>query len=358
MPMPLRLVDYLEQVQSLVHDFTQSAWSRREMLQRINDARKDVSNDCQCSRSLMRDVQLMPLHEEYSYDGAVVGARITDPGEGYDPDRHVRVRFTPPPHGGIPAEAFARVWQFDHQGHINPGTRPPIISGPGPQPGLTWPQDEGPQAEALSRWERWPWQEREPRRGEIRHIYMTQWGKWYTEKPEIHIDPPHDPRGRRARAEPVVLFNTINVLSISPLWNTLRYTLSYKSFGVYQAWARALQAQGFTSRPGIFSIHQGDSLVYMQPTPDQTYPSEWDVVRVAEPLVGLTDVDREIPAPFNMAVRYKAAAYLLMKHQNFGQSEYYERKYDAYVPRMVAGAGGTRITNPYSKSMYEKMRRV
>jgi hypothetical protein len=187
---------------------------------------------------------------------------------------------------------------------------------------------------------------------------MTQWGKWYTQIPEVRIAPPHHRHGRRAKAEAIVLFDVINVLSISVLWGSLRYSLKYKGFSVFQAWMRQLQAQGFRSRPIMMTIHQGDQLVYIDTVPDQHYRSDWDVVRLAHPLVGVTHVDRDIPDPFAQAVEYKAAAYLLMKHQHFDQSEYYEKKYDARVPRIIAGAGGVRIPNPYNRSFFSKMRRA
>ena len=342
--MPLRLVDYVRRVQSLVHDFTESAWSRREMLERINDARRDVARDCQCVRSLVDGVQLMPFHERYHYDGAVVGARITDPGAGYT-SSVVPVMFGPPSPGGVQAEGFAQVQNLGSDGHLV------NIVGPGPEPGMG---SVPPLSPGLA-----PWLHERPGPNTIRAVFMTQWGRAYTQVPTIIIGPPDDPAGRQATAEAIVLFNVFNVLSISPLWNTLRYTMSYAPFSRYQNWGRALQAQGFTSRPGMWTIDQAvDQLVYMQPTPDQVYFSEWRVVGHPHPLVGLNDLDLEITEPWTDAVQFKAASWLLMKHQNFGQAEYYERKYDAYVPRIVAGAGGVRIPNPYSKSMYEKMRRM
>ena len=75
----------------------------------------------------------------------------------------------------------------------------------------------------------------------------------------------------------------------------------------------------------------------IDPPPNQLYLSEWDVVRQATPLVNLTDVDTDIADPWSQAVQFKAAEYLLMKHQNFGQVTYYAQKYDSYVPRIIAG---------------------
>src|SRR5215471_4036174 len=299
----LTLHEYVRQVQSLVHDSTESAWTRKEVITRINDARIDVSLDMQCVRKLVTGVQLMTGIDVYSFEGAICGATVTSQGQNYS-GPVATVVFGPPPPGGVQAQGFANV------------------SG-----------------------------------GAVTEIVMTQWGQLYTQVPTLTISDPGG-TGSGATAVPITMFNAINVISISNLWNTMRYSLSYRSFSIFQAWARSLQAQGFQSYPGMFTIHVGDNLVFMQPTPNQQYFSEWDVVKSAEPLVGLTDIDREIKDPFCQAVQYKAAAYLLMKHQNFQQAEFYEQKYDQRVPRIISASGGVRIANPYNRSAFEKMRRA
>ena len=299
----LTLGAYLRQVQSLVHDSTESAWTRREMFERINDARKDVSLDMQCVRTLVTGVQLMTGVEVYNFDGAVCGATVTVPGAGYA-GPIATVTFGPPASGGVQALGYANV--------VN---------------------------------------------GVVTQVIMTQWGQWYSQVPTLQITDPAGP-GTGAMAVPVTMLNAINVISLSNLWNTMRYSLSYRTFSIFQAWARSLQAQGFKSHPGMFTIRPGENLVYVEPVPDQTYFSEWDIVKLADPLVGLATIDREIKDPYAQAVQYKAASYLLMKHQNFQQAEFYEQKYDMRVPRIVAGAGGIRIANPYNRSAFEKMRRA
>ena len=299
----LTLGAYLRQVQSLVHDFTESAWTRQEVLDRINDARKDVSLDMQCVRTLVTNVQLMQGIEVYNFDGAVCGATVTNGGANYGAGT-AAVIFSPPQAGGVQAEAYATVVD-----------------------------------------------------GAVSQIIMTQWGQWYSQVPTLQITDPFG-AGAGATATPITMLNAINVLSLSNNWNTQRYSLSYRPFSIFQAWARQLQLQGFQSYPGMFTIRPGENLVYVEPVPNQTYFSEWDVVKLADPLIGLPETDREIKDPYAQAVQYKAAAYLLMKHQNFQQAEYYEHKYDLRVPRIIAGAGGIRIANPYNRSAFEKMQRA
>lgn len=316
----------MNQVQSLIHDVSFSSWTQQEIIDRINDARKDVSNDMNCVRSLL-PVTLITKQEIYPYneDGIVAGARIVWTSTTFVGSK-IPVRFSPAPLNGTTAEGFG------------------IIEG-----------------------------------GRLTHIMLTQWGRGYTEAPRIHIPPAsvfwinrwrHEVSWQSVfgrveffnvsggRATAVMLDNLINVLSISVIWNTRRYTLSFRGFNVFQAWARMLQAQGWTSQPSIWTIHQQDRLVYLDPPPNQLYLSEWDVVRQAFPLVNLSDVDTDIPDPWAQAVQFRAAEYLLMKHQNFGQVEFYRARYDAYVPRIIAGAGGVRVTNPYNRSAVQKIRRA
>lgn len=297
----LALQDYFNQVQSLIHDFTFSAWSQSEITNRINDARKDVSLDMQCVRTLKTGVQLLQGQEIYSYNGAVAGANVTAGGSNYGNGLIVPVTFTAAPAGGITALGVGN------------------LTG-----------------------------------GVLTSISMTQWGQGYTSPPTVAVGG----SGSGAAATAVTLINTINVITISNIWNTMRYMLSFKGFSVFQAWARMLQQQGFTSQPGIWTIHQQDQLVYIDPPPNQLYTSEWDIVSLSSPLVNLTDIDTQIPDPWAQAVQFKAAEYLLMKHQNFSQSEYYGRKYREKVPQVITGAGGIRIPNPYNRSFYEKMRRA
>lgn len=299
----LTLGSYLTQVQSLVHDFTESAWTRQEVINRINDARIDVSLDMQVVRKLVTNVQLMRAVEVYNFDGAVCGATITSGGSNYS-GPIATVTFGSPQAGGIQAEAFANV--------VN---------------------------------------------GAVSQIIMTQWGQWYSQVPTLTITDPGG-TGSGAHAVPVTMLNAINVISLSNNWNTMRYSLSYRPFSIFQAWARSLERQGFQSYPGMFTIRPGENLVYVEPVPNQTYFSEWDVVSIAAPLVGLPDIDREIKNPYAQAVQFKAAEYLLMKHQNFQQASFYGQKYDLRVPRIIAGAGGIRIANPYNRSAFEKMRRA
>lgn len=321
------LQNYVDQVQSLIHDVSFSSWTQQEIVDRINDARDDVARDMNCVRSLL-PVTLITGQEIYPYndDGIVAGARIVWTSTTFVGSK-IPLRFSPAPRDGTTAEGFG------------------VIQG-----------------------------------GRLVHIILTKWGRGYDSPPDIDIPPAsvwwinrqrHEVRWQNDVGEDVEFFNSagagataivfdnlINVLSISVIWNTRRYTLSFQGFTVFQAWARMLQAQGWKSQPAIWTIHQQERLVYVDPPPNQHYLSEWDVVRQAQPLSNLGDIDTDIPDPWAAAVQFKAAEYLLMKHQNFGQVTYYAQKYDSFVPRIIAGAGGVRVKNPYNRAAVQKMRRA
>ena len=74
-------------------------------------------------------------------------------------------------------------------------------------------------------------------------------------------------------------------------------------------------------------------------------------------LVNLTDVDMQVLPPWSDAVQYYAAMLCLTKLQNFEQAEYMLKVYSARVPKIIIGAGGTRIPNPYHKTFQRRVSR-
>ena len=294
------LQTYVTQVQRLVHDMSSSVWTVAELIDYINEAREDTALDMHCNRHNTTGVQLLQGQEIYSIDGAVCGADITYQGVGYDQST-ASVTFGLAPPGGITAQAV------------------PIVSN-----------------------------------GAITGITMLQWGQGYTSPPSITFA--GTAPNKQAQANPVCFINTFNVVGISNTWNNQRYSLSFRGFTLFQAYFR-FQPAAYTARPGVWTIHPQDLNVYLQSPPDQLYISEWDVVATPAALVNLNDVDREIKPPWNKAVQFRAAAIALMKKQNFPQSDYYDKKYEARVPRYITGAGGIRLPNPYNRTFQRRVSR-
>lgn len=296
--MTATLQTYITQVQSLVHDTTFSAWTQQQLTDYINAAREDTALDMHCYRHNTVGVQLLTGQEIYSIDGAVCGANVTAGGTGYP--ANTTVTFTAAPAGGVTATAI-----------------PVVVNGV------------------------------------VTQIQMTQWGQGYTAPPTITIT---GAGGSGAAASPITFINTFQVIGISNVWNNQRYSLSFRGFTLFQAYFR-FQPVAYVSRPGVWTIHPQDLNVYLQSPPDQLYFSEWDVLSTPTPLVNLTDLDTQIRPPWNKAVQFRAAALALMKKQNFGQADYYDRKYEQRVPRYIIGTAGIRLPNPYNRSFQRKISR-
>ena len=311
------LQDYINQVQFLVHDQAAVDFSTLELTNAINNARNAVALDFHCVRSpylsppvnapnstLYRPVSMILNQEAYqllganSQNGQIVGANVITGGSGYTAPI---VAFAAPPAGGVQALGVATVTN-----------------------------------------------------GVVTGINMTQWGSGYTPGilPSVTIT---DSTGAGAAAVATQFNNVFNVISISYIWGNQRYMLRFRGFTLFQAYLRSQTT--FSSRALVWTIHQESGLVLVQPPPDQPYTSEWDVLSLPIPLVNTTDIDSQVIAPASDAVQYYAAMLCLTKLQNFQQAEYMQQKYDARVPRIIIGAGGVRIPNPYNKNFQRRMQR-
>jgi hypothetical protein len=318
------LSDYTSQVQFLVHDQTNADFSQTELTSAINQARTAVALDFHCCRalyfspspnapasaqytpvSIITNLELYPLLGSNGLNGQVVGAQVTAGGSGYT--AATTVTFAAGPIGSIRA------------------TGVPVITG-----------------------------------GIITGINMTAWGQGYTQAlpgssgvPVITIA---DPGGGVGAAAIAVMFNDVfNIISISALWGNQRYMLKFRGFTLFQAYMRSQLF--FTQRPLIWTIHEQTGNVLIQPPPDQPYVTEWDTLCLPQPLVATTDRDSQILPPWNDAVQYYAAMLCLAKLQNFGQSEYMLKLYSARVPKIIIGAGGVRIPNPYHRTFQRRVSR-
>jgi len=327
------LSDYISQVQFLVHDASNADFSTVELTRAINNARTAVSLDFHCVRQLfvappnnapisplytpvgvIKNVEAYPLAAANGSNGQVVGVALTSGGSGYTSAPAVSFTQTPAPGPGfVPAQATAVV--------VN---------------------------------------------GVVTAVTMTQWGQGYS---------PALPGGSGAATPPVVGFsggggsgaagtaimfnNVFNVISISYIWGNQRYMLKFRGWTLFQAYMRSLLT--FTQRALIWSIHEQTGTVFIQPPPDQPYVSEWDVLALPLPLgqgvLGTAEPDTQIVPPWSDAVQYYAAMLCLNKLQNFEQAEYYLRLYSARVPKIIIGAGGVRIPNPYHRTFQRRVAR-
>lgn len=292
-----QLQDYVNNVQELLHDVSSVTWPLSRVTSRINDARLDVALDMHCVRSFVTNVQLIPGQEAYVVDGAVCGANVTAGGSNYT-GTTVPVTFTAAPMGGVTALGF--------------GT----LSG-----------------------------------GSLASITMTQWGTGYTAVPTITIGG----NGSGAAATAVTMFGMLNPISVTYIFNNIRNMLGFLAFSQFQAFMRVFATSTFISTPAKWTIHEQSRTVYIQPPPNQLYFSEWDFTAIpTTQLAQASDVDNQVRLPWARGVEFRAAELLLYKLQNAAQVRALGAAYDSMVPRIVAGAGGYRTLNPYSR-VYQRM---
>jgi hypothetical protein len=308
----MQLQNYIDDVQELVHDVSQSSWLLPRVISRINEARLDVSRDCHCVRQNVTGIQLLPGQEIYNlagspgssgvlYGGAVAGATVTAGGAGYGGGSTVPITFTAAPAGGVTATGI---------GNLTAGS--------------------------------------------LASITMTQWGQGYTAAPVITVGG----TGAAAAASPVTLFNVLAVCGISYIWNGERRSLKYLEFPLFQAYAR-MWVQNFNAPPGVFNhLRQANpGQIYIQPPPDQLYLAEWDVIRLASPLINVGDNDADLVDPWSRAVQFRAAELLLMKHRNWGDVGFYAQHYESFIPHIIATSGSVRIPNPYNRNFQRRVMR-
>jgi hypothetical protein len=105
----MMLQDYLDDVNEIVHDATDSSWSLSRKISRINAARHDAARDMWCIRTNVTGVQLLPGVEIYNLNGAVVGANVMAGGSNYGTGTTIPITFSAPPAGGTPALGFGNL---------------------------------------------------------------------------------------------------------------------------------------------------------------------------------------------------------------------------------------------------------
>ena len=313
------LSDYITQVQFLVHDQTNADFSTAELTNAINNARVAVALDFHCVRklyiappsnaplstlyspvSVITNQEAYPLLGPNGLNSQIVGVNVTAGGANYT--AAATVTFAAGPAGSVQA------------------TGVPVIAN-----------------------------------GAIVGVSMTAWGNGYTPGTLPSVTFADTGGGTGATGIAVAFNNVLNVISISYIWGNQRYMLKFRGFTLFQAYMRSLL--NFSQRALIWTIHEQTGTVLIQPPPDQPYVSEWDVIVLPQPLVSPPDVDKDVIPPWSDAVQYWAAMLCLNKLQNFEQAGHYFKLYSARVPKIIIGAGGTRIPNIYNRSFQRRVAR-
>ena len=115
----------------------------------------------------------------------------------------------------------------------------------------------------------------------------------------------------------------VEVISVTIYWGTQRVILQNRSFSEQNAKLRIWQQ--YQTRPGSIA-RRGANQLYINPTPDQAYVSDWDCVIVPTPLA--LDTDPEVLAvPFQNLVPWFAAHLAKYNMEAFGEAQVFYEKY-------------------------------
>lgn len=141
-------------------------------------------------------------------------------------------------------------------------------------------------------------------------------------------------------------YNTslIEVLGITCVVNNERYRLKYWPYVQLDTFLRGWV--NYQDWPIVFS-RISNTYIVVEPVPNQTYPSEWDIAYAPQPLA--SDGDPEpIPVPFQELVQYYAAYKAKLKIQAQGEAKYFLDLYDEIKRRNLKAWMSRVIPNPYA----------
>lgn len=274
--------DYINQVARNVHDTSNVDFSTTQLLGMVNEARQRVAMDTHCYRQFITGLNTFAQQETYAYNvGAVGGVSVLNGGSNYS--AHTAVTFSGGSGSGLSAT--------------------PVIVG-----------------------------------GVITGINMTGWGQGYTPTTPPTVVITDSGGGSGASASPILLYNILDILSVSVLWGSLSITHCFLPFTGFQTFCRAWRTQ--YEVPAIFTLHQGINKAFLYPIPDQAYPMEWDVITLPTDLATVSSPETQITAPWNDAVQFYATFLAIASLQQYEKAKFW---YDALPSGAIGGMYGGRI---------------
>jgi hypothetical protein len=306
----MTLFDYLKRVQFLARDTEQGLLNPENLINYVNQARREVAMRTQCLRALPPT------------SGGIETITITAGGSGY--------------------------------------TNPTVVISAPDSPGAMAFQPAGSQATATAIVEA----------GVIASIDVTYGGSGYFQ-PTVQIT---DPTGTGAAATPAVspilslnayqeVYNfadiplqtypgyafVYGIRSVSLIYSNYRYSLPMYSFSAYQAMIRQYPTQYYYVPTMCCQFGQGATgSLYVYPLPSQQYQLEIDCYCWPQDLQTDQDVEA-IPEPWTEAVPYMALHLAYLELQNLNAAEYYRKLFDSKLPMYRNAAQPGRQTNPYGR---------
>jgi hypothetical protein len=297
------LQDYITTTRRYLHDANANFWTDQELTDYINQGRDRLVRDTGINREIQNTVAING-QELYTFDnsaGTVSGILVTAPGTNFT--SVPTVSLTPSPTGNN-ATATATIGGVGEYGSNNAG--------------------------------------------QISSINVTYAGSGYTTAPTVTIT---GGGGSGAAAQsfltgmPMGLL-TMDIVNINLYWGNTRIPLRYLPWTQFNAELRFWI--NYVGRPIAYSMY-GPNSFYISPVPDQNYAMEIDTVVRPTPLVYLSDVENNIPNPWQNPIPFYAAYLAKYKEQSYGEAELFKQQYTAQTQNVLVSSFTRRMPDPYSR---------
>lgn len=140
-------------------------------------------------------------------------------------------------------------------------------------------------------------------------------------------------------------YQPIDVMGINFYFGNTRVKLAYLPWTRFDVQFRYWQ--NMQSRPVCFT-RQGALTIYIGPTPDQNYVSDWDCSFIPPPLTN-DSTPEPIPEPFTTPIKYHAAYLAKFREQAIGEAKLFEGQYMRQVFTEARAFQQRIIPDPYAK---------
>jgi hypothetical protein len=297
------LQDYITITRRYLHDANANFWTDQELTDYINQGRDRLVRDTGINREIQNTVAING-QELYTFDnsvGTVSGILVTAPGTNFTSVPTVSLTASPT---GNNATATATIGGVGEYGSNNAG--------------------------------------------QISSINVTYAGSGYTTAPTVTIT---GGGGSGAAAQsfltgmPMGLL-TMDIVNINLYWGNTRIPLRYLPWTQFNAELRFWI--NYVGRPIAYSMY-GPNSFYISPVPDQNYAMEIDTVVRPTPLVYLSDVENNIPNPWQNPIPFYAAYLAKYKEQSYGEAELFKQQYTAQTQNVLVSSFTRRMPDPYSR---------
>jgi len=138
----------------------------------------------------------------------------------------------------------------------------------------------------------------------------------------------------------------VELKGVTTYWDGMRVKCVYRPWPEQDVWYRSF-TQGFTGPPASMAT-VGSNTVYLNPTPDRDYNSDWDVVLTAQPLGTSSDMET-IPIVYRDAVPYLAASIAKFGEQSLSESDVFEQRWAREMRRACFAHRSSVVRDPYRR---------